>query len=61
MPKKIKYLEEKGFYKSKELRQSVDKYGEPIPWFSYALFDFVKERISKDFRVFEFGSGNSTI
>lgn len=35
--------------------------GDPIPWMPYSFIDFATDRLDQSFRVFEFGSGNSTI
>jgi hypothetical protein len=35
--------------------------GEPLPWYSYPCFDFLKFRNYKDKSVLEFGAGQSTI
>lgn len=32
-----------------------------LPWFSYAAIDFLDANLRRDMRVFEFGSGGSTI
>lgn len=39
----------------------VDEHGEPIPWTPYAFIDFVDERLDDSLRVFEYGSGGSTV
>ncbi|GAB3938018.1 class I SAM-dependent methyltransferase [Mucilaginibacter myungsuensis] len=54
------YLKEIGWFASAESRSPVDKYGSPIPWVTYSFIDFIKERLTKEHSVFEFGSGNST-
>lgn len=54
------YLKEIGWFGSFDSRSPVDQYGNAIPWVTYSFIDFIKERISKDHSVFEFGSGNST-
>lgn len=41
--------------------QSIDKYGNPIPWFTYPAIDFIKSLDLSEKRLFEFGSGNSTL
>jgi predicted O-methyltransferase YrrM len=40
---------------------AVDKHNNEIPWYTYASIIFLTGRIKKDFSVFEYGSGNSTI
>ena len=39
----------------------VDAKGNPIPWLTYPAIEFLKKRIKKDFSVFEYGCGNSTL
>lgn len=55
------YLKQVGYYQSIVKNASVDQEGNPIPWISYPLFSFIKERVQSDFKVFEWGSGNSTL
>jgi hypothetical protein len=59
--KAIPYLSETGWIESRITQSSVDVAGKPIPWYSYAAIDFLKERVGVADRVFEFGSGNSTL
>lgn len=35
--------------------------GSPLPWVTYPYIDFIKGRLNKTMRVFEFGCGNSTL
>jgi hypothetical protein len=55
------YLAETGWINAFNTKSPVDLTGEPIPWVSYSFIDFIKERISKNHIVFEFGAGNSTL
>lgn len=55
------YLKERNWVKSVKLKQSIGKNEEAIPWFTYPFIDFLKVRLNKNMKVFEFGSGNSTI
>ena len=55
------YLAEIGWFNTLENRSPVDEQGNPIPWVTYSFIDFIRERISKEHTVFEFGSGNSTL
>ncbi|MGB4774136.1 MAG: FkbM family methyltransferase [Daejeonella sp.] len=54
------YLAEIGWFKAFDTKSPVDKNGDPIPWVTYSFIDFIKERLTKQHHVFEFGSGNST-
>ncbi|MDY6937480.1 MAG: FkbM family methyltransferase [Cyanobacteriota bacterium] len=55
------YLQETGWLKSLKSGWPVDWEDNPLPWFSYSAIDFLSQRIKKEFTVFEFGSGNSTV
>lgn len=63
---KLQHLEnvsvfaQKGWFLSAEKGESIDKRGEPIPWYTYSSIDFLKQRIGPEMVVFEFGCGNST-
>ncbi|KIL49921.1 hypothetical protein [Jeotgalibacillus soli] len=59
--KKLSYLEECGFYRSRVEHASVDKDGSPLPWIAYPCIEFLSTRITKDLNVFEYGSGSSTL
>jgi len=54
------YLNDIGWFKAFDAKTPVDADGSPIPWVTYSFIDFIKERLSKQHTVFEFGSGNST-
>lgn len=57
-----KFLRPKGWFKSRHLHQSVDEGMNPLPWFTYASLHFIEQKLSlKPMKVFEFGSGNSTL
>src|SRR6266446_3958852 len=53
-------LSELGWFKSVIHRQSIDRYGNPIPWISYPTIAYLADKNTKKLAVFEFGSGNST-
>lgn len=54
------FLHDMGWFRSLA-RGSYDLHGEPIPWWSYTFILFLKDRLSPDLAVFEYGSGNSTL
>ncbi len=54
-------LKEDGWFKSYKLQQSIDNEGNPIAWYSYCCLKFLEPRLKKNFQVFEYGSGNSTL
>ena len=55
------YLKESGWLKSRNAGVPVDKQDRPLPWFTYPSIDFLKDRVSKEMDVFEYGAGNSTL
>jgi precorrin-6B methylase 2 len=58
------YLRASGWLRSLRLKKPVGPDGEPVPWYSYPCIHFLQERLGRlngDLKVFEFGSGNSTI
>lgn len=55
------YLSKTGWVKSVISGLPQDNRGNALPWFNYPAINFIKPRLNKDFVVFEFGSGNSTI
>ncbi len=57
----IGYLYEQGWFQSFKSNSPVDKNNQPIPWMTYSFIDFIKVRLNKELKIFEFGSGNSTL
>lgn len=55
------YLERIGWVRSVQKKMPMDREGKPLPWITYPAIIFLKQRIASHFRVFEFGSGNSTL
>lgn len=55
------YLVETGYIKSIKRMEPVNKKGEPIPWMNYSFIDFLEPRLDKEMKVFEYGSGYSTL
>lgn len=54
-------LKEDGWFNTFYKKESVDKNNNPIPWYSYSFIKFLEPRLKKEFSVFEYGSGNSTL
>ena len=54
-------LREDGWFESFNTKKSIDKEENPIPWCSYSFIKFIEPRLKKDFKIFEYGSGNSTL
>lgn len=40
---------------------SIDHNHQPIPWFSYPAIDYLKNKLQKNFRIFEYGCGSSSL
>ena len=55
------FLHDMGWYQSVRTQRSIDLEGNPIPWWSYSFILFLRDRLNAQLRVFEFGSGNSTL
>ncbi len=56
------YLSKKGWYESRFLHQSIDENKSPLPWFTYSAINFIENKLLiKPMKVFEYGSGNSTL
>lgn len=55
------YLRTKGWMKSEQVGAPVDEKGSPKPWYTYPAIDFLEPRLGRDFRVFEYGSGHSSL
>lgn len=53
-------LRRAGWFRSSRHRDSIDRSGVALPWWGYAAIQFIEERIRRDARALEFGSGNST-
>ena len=54
-------LEELGWFRSAECELPLDRKGEPLPWFTYPAIEFLSRIVRSSDRVFEFGSGWSTL
>jgi len=58
--KRTGYLDEIGWINSFTSQSAVDKDNNPLPWITYSCIQFIKERLTKEISMYEFGSGNST-
>jgi hypothetical protein len=56
-----RYLQRSGWIQSALTQRPVDGKGDPLPWYTYAMQNFLLGRLTKDMHVFEYGSGNSTL
>lgn len=59
--RRTSYLNESGWIRSFQEKEPVDKKGNPIPWLSLPLIDFISPRLKSSFSMFEYGCGNSTL
>jgi hypothetical protein len=50
-----------GHVRSAATGRSVDAAGEPVPWYTYAAIEYIRQLDFCDKRVFEYGSGASTL
>jgi hypothetical protein len=55
------FLVKVGWYKSFRKNRPIDRNGRPIPWFTYPALYFLDNRLDGIFRLFEYGSGYSTL
>ncbi len=55
------YFKDIGWIDSYIRRIPIDKDGNPLPWVTYSFIDFISDRLNRRMKVFEFGSGNSTL
>ncbi len=50
-----------GWLRSWQLGRPVTREGEPLPWYTYGAMHFLERRLQPRMRVFEYGSGHSTL
>lgn len=55
------YLNEIGWIESFREMMPQNKKGAPIPWMTYSSISFIEPKLKKNMRIFEYGSGNSTL
>jgi hypothetical protein len=61
LPKQLNTYSTSGWLESLRAGIPVDAKGDPIPWFTYPSVDFIEPKIQSGWRVFEWGSGFSTL
>lgn len=61
LPPETNSLLTSGWIRSVLCGMPVDSGGDPIPWLTYPAIEFLEGRLKSDWRVFEWGSGNSTL
>lgn len=55
------YLYQKGWVNTLLKGFPCDKHGEPLPWMNFSFLHFIKERITENHSILEFGGGYSTL
>jgi hypothetical protein len=58
--KRKSYLRNTGWFKSFRNGKSVDKNGNPVPWFTYGVIELLNDRLPSEFSLFEYGCGYGT-
>lgn len=61
LPPDTNVLETSGWLNSMANGKPVDRDGNPIPWFTYPAIDFITQVVRREWSVFEWGSGHSTL
>lgn len=57
---KQSYLHKTGWIKGLELKYPCDAEGNELPWMNFSVVSFLQQRLNKDLKLFEYGSGYST-
>jgi hypothetical protein len=52
---------DQGHAKSRRAQSCIDAAGQPIPWFTYPAIEYLRQLDLRNRRVFEWGSGNSSL
>ncbi|WP_017293787.1 class I SAM-dependent methyltransferase [Geminocystis herdmanii] len=61
LPPNSNIFDASGWLKSLASEKPVDSLSQPIPWYTYPAIEFIEDKIKSDFKVFEYGSGHSTL
>jgi hypothetical protein len=61
MPQDTNFFLTSGWLNSLRHQRPVNKDNQPIPWLTYPAIDYIDTVIKSDWRIFEWGSGNSTL
>lgn len=54
-------LVDDGWFQSFRDYRAVDRYGMPVPWYTYSFRSFLEPRLTENMRVFEYGAGLSSL
>lgn len=55
------YLASIGWFNAFDKKAAIDENGNELPWVTYSFIDFIRPRLNNTLRVFEYGSGSSTL
>lgn len=55
------YLVDIGWFKAFKTQSAIDQNNDPLPWVTYSFIDFISPRLNKTMKIFEYGSGFSTL
>jgi hypothetical protein len=55
------YLKEVGWVNSVNRGIPLDIQNNPVAWVTYPFMDFIRSRLDRSMKIFEYGSGNSTL
>lgn len=61
LPKGTNSLVETGWLNSLTTSRPVNAANQPIPWYTYPSIEFIEPKVKREWNVFEWGSGNSTL
>ena len=61
LPKNTNFFHTSGWLNSLRCNRPISEDNKPIPWFTYPAIDFLDDIVQKNWLVFEWGSGNSTL
>jgi len=61
IPPGTNFFVESGWLNSLATGKPVNKASEPVPWLTYPAIDFLEPRLKPEWKVLEYGSGQSTL
>lgn len=61
LPKDTNFFMTSGFLNSIGMGRPINNLDQPVPWFTYPAIDFLDGIVQREWSVFEWGSGNSTL
>ena len=55
------FLRQAGYWESVRTKKPCRADGSPLPWMNYGVIAFLEDRLDRSMKLFEYGSGNSTL